>query len=156
MEVDRVLPNLLVGSCPAGKEDIERLKRQFGVTAVLNVQTDEDFAHWGIDFAGLEAWYGACGVKIRRLPVRDFDPDELRWKLPECVELLDQLLRQGHTVYLHCSAGVNRSPSVAIAYLCWIGGWTFEAATGHVMACRPCDPYLESIRLASEDRGQDK
>jgi protein-tyrosine phosphatase len=54
---------------------------------------------------------------LRRVPVRDFDAAELRSKLPECVRNLDGLLSAGHLVYLHCTAGINRSPTVAMAFL---------------------------------------
>jgi protein-tyrosine phosphatase len=89
------------------------------------------------------------------MPVWDFDSDDLRQKLPQCVKTLDKLLQQGHTVYVHCNMGVNRSPSIAIAYLDWIQGWSLEQATDHVLRCRPCDPYVEAIRQADGDRSGD-
>ncbi len=140
----QILPNLFVGSYPADPKDIERLKRD-GVTAVLSVQTDEDLAYGGIGEA-------QAGMEFRRVPVRDFDPGDLRRNLPRCAEVLDELLRQGHTVYVHCSMGVNRSPSVVIAYLHWVQGWDLERAAEHVLERRWCDPYLEAVRLASGDR----
>jgi len=33
-----------------------------GITAVLNLQTDEDFADWGIDWHEMEAAYRVSGV----------------------------------------------------------------------------------------------
>jgi atypical dual specificity phosphatase len=152
MSPDRILPNLFVGSCPTTVEDIARLKRDFGVTAVLSVQTDEDLDYWGIGWDRMQACYEQLGMEIRRVPVRDFDPDDLRGMLPECVGVLDELLRGGHTVFLHCNAGVNRSPTIAIACLCWIEGWTLEKASAHVIEQHPCDPYLEAISLADADR----
>ena len=151
MDADHILPNLLVGSCPTTAEDTDRLQRDFAVTAVLNLQTQDDFDFWGFDWEEMVARYQHLGIVVRRLPVRDFDPDDLRRNLPRCVTVLGELLNLGHTVFLHCNAGVNRSPTVAIAYLCWIEGRTLEAATEHVVASHPCEPYLEAIRLASED-----
>jgi protein-tyrosine phosphatase len=152
MDVDRILPNLFVGSCPESIEDIDRLKRDFGITAVLSVQTDDDLDSWGIRWDTMQARYQQLGVQIRRVPVQDFDPDDLRRMLPECVGMLDESLGGGHTVLLHCNAGINRSPTVAIAYLCWNKGWPLEEATDHVMRHRSCDPYVEAIRLADQDR----
>jgi protein-tyrosine phosphatase len=60
--------------------------------------------------------------------------------------------RRRRTAVGHCNAGVNRSPTVAIAYLCWIKGWTLQAATRHVEEHHPCDPYVEAIERAAEDR----
>jgi protein-tyrosine phosphatase len=133
-------------------EDIDRLQQEFGIAAVLSAQTEDDFAYWGIGWRRLESHYRRTGVEYRRVPVRDFDPEDLRRKLPRCVEVLDELLRQGHTVFVHCTGGVNRSPSIAIAYLHWVQGWSLERAADHVRKCRSCEPYLEAIRLASQDR----
>jgi protein-tyrosine phosphatase len=136
--------------------DVDRLRRDFGVTAVLSLQTDQDMTFWGVDRFRLEPYYRQSGVELRRAPVRDFDPDDLRRRLPQCVEALDELLRQGRIVYVHCNMGVNRSPSVAIAWLHWIEGWDLQEATAHVMKCRPCDPYVDVIQLAGEDRAGGK
>ena len=151
MDVSQILPNLFVGTFPKGPVDIDRLRRE-GVTAVLNAQTDDDLAYLGVNWNRMESYYREVGIEIRRAPVRDFDHDDLRRQLPGCVEVLDDLLRAGHTVYVHCNMGINRSPSIVIAYLHWILGWTLEKAVDHVMECRSCDPYLDAIGLAGEDR----
>ena len=152
MDVSPIFPNLAVGSCPIGVEDVDRLRRDFGITAVLNVQSDDDLASWDVDWNRLQACYRDSGIEVRRVPVQDFDRDDFRRNLHRCVEVLDELLRRDHVVYVHCNMGVNRSPSIVIAYLHWIQRWELERAARYVMACRSCDPYLESIRLASADR----
>ena len=151
MGVSKILANLYVGTFPEGPEDIDRLHRA-GITAVLNIQTDEDMAHWGVHWNRMESYYREVGIDVRRVPVRDFDRDDLRRQLPKCVEVLDELLSQGHVVYVHCNMGVNRSPTIVIAYLHWVVGWDLERAADHVMECRSCDPYLDAIGLAGEDR----
>jgi protein-tyrosine phosphatase len=149
MDHSEILPNLLVGSCPRNAEDIDRLRREAGVTAVLCLQTDEDLSYWDISRHWLAAEYHRAGIEFRRAPIQDFDPDALRESLPGCVEVLDSLLREGHTVYLHCNVGVNRSPSVAIAYLYWVQGMPLDEAVTFVTQRRACDPYVEAVRLAS-------
>jgi len=152
MEVDQVLPNLFLGSCPAEPADVERLKRDFAVTAVLNVQTDEDFQHLGLDGPGLEECYRRSGIELCRVPVHDFDRDDLRRRLPACVDALGRLIDEGHTVYVHCTMGAGRSPSVVIAYLHWVAERDLDEAFGHVSRCRPCIPDLDAIRLAGQER----
>ena len=152
MDHSEILPNLFVGSCPRTAEDIDRLRWEAGITAVLCLQTDEDFSYWDISRHWLAAEYHRAGIEFRRAPIQDFNPEELRRMLAECVQALDDLLREGHTVYLHCNVGVNRSPSVAIAYLHWIDGRALDEAVEHVTRCRACDPYVEAIRLASDER----
>jgi atypical dual specificity phosphatase len=152
MDYSQILPNLHVGSCPRSPEDIDRLKREAGVTAVVNLQTSGDFTYWDIDWPELEAYYRESGVVVRWLPIQDFNRDALREGLPKCVEVVDGLVKEDHTVYVHCNIGVNRSPSVVIAYLHWVEGRALDEAVDHVMRFRSCDPYVEAIRLATEDR----
>ena len=92
------------------------------------------------------------GVELRRIPIRDFDGLDLRKKLPQCVEALDELLRNGHTVYMHCNVGSGRSPNVAIAYLIWRQGWNLDDAIEHISKCRSCSPNIDAIVLADGDR----
>jgi protein-tyrosine phosphatase len=155
MDHSQILSHLHVGSCPRSRGDINRLKNEAGITAVVNLQTEGDFSYWDIDWPVLEAHYREADVDIRRVPVLDFNPDALRANLPRCVEVVAGLIRDGHTVYVHCNVGVNRSPSVAIAYLYWIEGRALEDAVEQVLRCRSCNPYAEAIRLATEDRAQD-
>jgi protein-tyrosine phosphatase len=152
MDVDQMLPRLFVGSCPTDPADIDSLGTNVGITAVLNLQTEEDFDSWGIDWHEMEAAYRRCGIELRRVPVQDFSPADLRRKLPAGVEALDELLRAGHTVYVHCNGGVNRSPSIVVAYLHWVQGMGLNKALAYVTKRRSCDPYAEAIRLATEDR----
>jgi protein-tyrosine phosphatase len=156
MDFDQILPQLFVGSCPIDPADIDLLKTGFGVTAVLNLQTDEDFAYWGINWQEMEAEYRRLAIELRRVPVQDFNREDLRQRLPACVQSLDELLRAGHAVYVHCSGGVNRSPSTVVAYLYWVQGMGFDEAVDFVMERHPCDPYVDTIRLATEDRAAGK
>ncbi len=151
MDSDRILPRLLVGSCPENAEDIDRLRRDLGVTAILSLQTDQDHADLEIDGEKLEVRYQDVGIALRRCPVRDFDAEDLCRSLPDCVKALHELLGEGHTVYVHCTAGVNRSPSVVIAYLHWVQGWPLDKAFAHVMSRRICDPNLAALQQASEE-----
>jgi atypical dual specificity phosphatase len=153
MNVSQILPNLYVGSCPITPRDIDELKDAFGVTAVVSLQTDDDLRFWNIDWNQLETHYRQSGLEVRRTPVRDFDAANLRQNLPACAEQLDALLRAGHTVYVHCSAGINRSPSTVIAYLHWMQQWPLRKAVDLVRSRRDCDPYVEAIVQATHDRG---
>jgi len=148
MEYAQVLSHLHVGSHPSNGEDVEKLRRESDVTAILNLQTDEDMLARDIPWEALEAHCRACGMLVCRVPVRD-EVAALREKLPECVRTLDRLLEARHTVYLHSTVGAGRSPTVAAAYLhrCW--GWDLDIAVAYVKARRPSSPSLEAIRLAA-------
>ncbi len=152
MNLSQVLPRLFVGSCPTNADDINHLKVDYGITAVLNLQTDNDFDYCDLDWNRIEARCHELQVEVQRIPVRDFDAEDLRKKLPRCVQALDALLRAGHVVYIHCNAGAGRSPSVAIAYLRWRQGWNLDEAIEHVAKCRSCSPNIDAIVLAGGER----
>ncbi|MBC7352175.1 MAG: dual specificity protein phosphatase family protein [Thermogutta sp.] len=144
MVIDQILDHLFVGSCPVDYNDVESLKRA-GVTAVLNLQTDEDIASRDIQRSAVEMAYRRAGIKEVREPIRDFDYDHLRARLPEVVRALRELLQSGHKVFVHCTAGMNRSPTVVIAYLHWVLGWDLYQAESHVYARHYCYPLTAAI-----------
>jgi atypical dual specificity phosphatase len=150
MNLSQVLPRFFVGSCPTTKDDIDHLKADYGVTAILNLQTDHDFDYCDLDWGRIEAHCQELGIEMRRVPIRDFDGLDLRKKLPQCVQVVDELLKGGHSVYAHCNVGMGRSPSVAIAYLVQKQGWNLDDAIEHVTRCRSCSPNVEAIVQASD------
>ncbi|MDQ7850063.1 MAG: dual specificity protein phosphatase family protein [Armatimonadota bacterium] len=146
-----ILPHLLVGRAPLTPDDVASLKRR-GVTAVLCLQTDEDLAALGLAWARLKEWYDAAGVEAHHLPIEDWSPQAVIARMDEAVQAVRRLLRRGHVLYLHCTAGANRSPSIALAYLCKVQGEPMERALSRIIRCRPqAAPYpevLEALRLA--------
>ena len=139
MDYSQILPNLFVGSYSKTAEDIAQLK-SVGISGILNLQTQEDFDFYGVDWPEKRTIYFAQRIEVRRVPITDFDDNDLRDKLPEAVRVLGELLGEGHTVYIHCNVGVNRSPSVVISYLHWSLGWSLDDAERHVRKCRSCSP----------------
>jgi len=150
MEYAQILPRLYIGSQPATIEDIELLRNNLAVTAILNLQTDEDMQAVGLEFLPLEAYYRTARLIFVRLPMMEEQP-VLREKLTQCIRALERLLAAGETVYLHCTAGIGRCPTVAIGYLHSRLGWELDAAVSHVKQARQCSPHLEALRLALED-----
>jgi protein-tyrosine phosphatase len=152
INLTRIQPELFVGTCPRTPVDVDRLTSGPRITAVLNLQTDEDFVNQGLDWDAVHNQYQARDLVVARWPIRDFDPHDLRQRLAGAVEQLHALLGVGHRVYVHCTAGIGRAPGVAIAYLTWIQGWDLERAYRFVTEQRACAPYIEAIRQATLDR----
>ncbi len=150
----QILPELYVGSHPRSAVDLERLVGSLGTTAVLNLQTDRDLDDWNIDWTRLEKSYRHHSVVLRRVPIVDFDREDLCERLSQAVDTLDEMLRGGHRVYLHCTAGAERAPSTAIAYLTWCRGWSLQQATSHVERVRDCAPGIDAIVRAAEERAR--
>jgi len=141
IDCNEILPYLYVGTCPYGWGDICVLKDRLGVTAVLNLQTDEDLRERDIRWPAMEKFYRKSGIEPHRVPLRDFDSSDQEAHLPEAAAALDRLLSGNHTVYLHCNAGVGRSPLVAMAYLYWYRKMRLEEAIRYVKERRDCSPY---------------
>lgn len=148
-----ILPGLLVGRAPQTPDDVAGLKSR-GVSAVLCLQTDDDLAALGLTWSRLREWYDAAGIEAHRLPIEDWSPQAVIARMDEAVQAVRRLLERGHVLYLHCTAGANRSPSVALAYLCKVQGEPLERALSRVLRSRPqAAPYpevLEALRLARE------
>ena len=140
-----VLPELLIGEYPT-PDDFEWLARTHGVTAIVNLQDEYDLAKKNLRAADLAAGCHAHGVAFHHLPVTDGDFDSLTAQLPTLVALLGHLMDGGARIYLHCNAGTNRAPTVAIAYLHAARGFTLDEAERHVKTRRACVPYTDVLR----------
>eukprot|EP00741_Cyanophora_paradoxa_P015813 tig00020904_g15266.t1 len=124
-----------IGPYPQCEDDVTAMK-EGGVDAVLNVQTDEDHAHRMVNWGKMEELYARAGIAVRRHPIRDFDGESLRERLPEAVHTAHAWVSAGKSVYVHCTAGMGRAPAVVVLHLCWAQGLAPEAALAHVKAHR--------------------
>jgi atypical dual specificity phosphatase len=143
-EVSEILPILFIGEYPR-VEDIAWLKQAFRVSAVFSLQDAEDLAVKGISLPTLLTECRTHNIEFHRTPIADFDCESLDKVLPEALEVLHTLSSDGHTVFLHCNAGCNRAPTVAIAYLHVHRGMTLHEARDFVKERRPCGPYMEVL-----------
>jgi protein-tyrosine phosphatase len=146
MKWDCVMPGLFVGPDPRDEADFDALKA-VKITAILSLQTKDDLRDRGIEWEEKSAL--RAGLVFRRVPVTDFNATDLQHKLPDCVSVLDGMLKAGHSVYVHCTAGVSRSPTVVAAYLHWCLGWRLERALIHLEETRNCSPNSDVIRAAT-------
>lgn len=143
-EVSEILPNLFVGEYP-NVEDVPWLRQTFGISAVLNLQDADDLNLKGLDIAALHNAYRTNQMTFLRTPVADYDCDSLAEALPQALELLRASLKSGNQVFLHCNAGCNRAPTVAIAYLHVYHALSLEEARDFFKARRPCGPYMNVL-----------
>ena len=152
MKCDSVLPNLFLGPNPINEVDFAQLQAM-RITAILSLQSEDDVNQ--SEFLSRQSMASERALILHNFPVVDFDRADLRRKLPDCVRVLDDLLKSREIVYLHCTAGVSRSPTVAAAFLHWKLGWPIDDALSHVRAVRNCCPDDEVIRseAAHQDSG---
>ena len=141
IDYDRILSNLFIGTYPQSPADVRELQERLGITAVINLQTDEDLRQRGMDWPAMKTLYEKMNIEAHRIPMRDFDYDHQKERLPFAVNTLSGLIACGRIVYLHCSAGVCRSPLVAMAYLHWCLNMDFDESVKYVKTRRQCSPY---------------
>ncbi len=144
-DLSEVHPKLLVGAYPI-PVNARWLNQCHAVTAVVNLQDDGDLRSKGLQLSELEAAYDHARIVFSRVPITDYDPSSLVAQLERAIDAVDTFIRDGHRVYLHCNAGVNRAPTVAIAWLHARGGLSLAEAYDLVRQRRPCAPYVEVLK----------
>ena len=145
--LDCVLDKLAVGARPTSQHDWERLRKE--VTLIIDLNDDplerKEAERLGIQYRGL---------KVEDPPRGPESLLEIFWKARD---LINKELERGSHVYLHCTAGQQRSPTCAMAYLIAIGE-NKETAIKKVMAARfgvwpgPVDVRLWQVALDMWDR----
>jgi len=60
-----------------------------------------------------------AGIRHKRISVEDVDYADLLIHLPSACHFIDQALRSGGVVLVHCVQGISRSAAVVAAYLMW-------------------------------------
>ena len=158
---DEIVPGqVFVGSCPRSARDVDELVKGTGATAILCLQSDLCLEALQIDWRGVTVRADELGVLHTRAAVRDFDHGDQAFMLPEAVRLLASLIELGETVYVHCTAGINRASLAVVGYLTFAKGQPLERALGKVRSKRAqANPYVDcwkTVRSKSlEGRGEE-
>lgn len=143
----RILPRIWLGSCPRQVEHVTiKMKHELGITAVMNFQTEGDVVNnsYGCRRNPEEPMtpetmmhlYKDTGLVYVWIPTPDMSTEGRVRMLPQAVLLLHSLLENGHTVYIHCNAGVGRSTAALCGFLMYVLGWSLRKVQYFVTARR--------------------
>ena len=77
-------------------------------------------------------------IRYKVVELSDNEESDIRKHFRECIQFLDEEIKAGRTVYVHCMAGVSRSASVMISYFMWKYNMTMVDAMAAVKEKRPC------------------
>jgi len=140
-EFNAITEKLLVGTCPKNGPDIEQLKAN-GVDHVICLQSDHDFIANNIDWVQMEADYKTRKIQVTRIAMIDFDENNIAGRLAKAAAVVSDAMKTSSRIYLHCTAGRERSPTVAAAWLMLDQGLSAEDACEKMTTARPSNPYL--------------
>ncbi|CAK57868.1 unnamed protein product (macronuclear) [Paramecium tetraurelia] len=114
--ITQINENIIIGPYPQNEQDIVVLK-DFGVKAVLNLQTRLDVYHRGVDWDEILSSYKKHNIQMKNFEIFDMDPQDFEKKILKAVQILKKLINQHESVYIHCTSGIGRAPSLAVIYL---------------------------------------
>jgi len=135
LEVAQVMAGLCLGSQDVTQE-VDILKK-YGITDIVSL---------GVEVLHLESY----SVNYHFIPILDLPETELLSVLNQVLPLIHDLISKNRVVFVHCNAGVSRSPSVVIAYLIKFQGMCFQDAFELVRSKRastkPNAGFLEQLK----------
>jgi len=142
--------NIFIGPYPQSINDFKRLSES-KIDTILNVQSDKDFFIRQVNFELQIEEAQKFGITINRYPIEDFNQIDLYNKLKGAGDLLNQLLKEGKKVYVHCTAGMSRAAATVIIYLVLYENFTVEEAKNFCKKYRPviCPNYGVINKIAS-------
>lgn len=144
-DYSQIVPGLYVGEYPT-PDDALWLRQDLEVTTVVNLQDEMDLAAKFLRLTALREAYERAGIIFHHVPVPDGDAARLIAELSRVSLLIAQGIAGGQ-VYLHCNAGMNRAPTVAIAYLHAHREMNLREAASLVKERRSCLPYVKALEL---------
>lgn len=127
--MDLILENLAVGSYEDG------LSPPPEINALLCVAREKDV--------------NAQNLLYHKVPITDMQPIPPE-QLKEAVEWIRDHIRD-HRIMVFCNAGVGRSPSVVVAYLCSVMGYSFGEAVEYVATRKPYMSILPDLIKSIEE-----
>jgi len=140
LPINEVADGLWVGPCPRSPEFIRDLRQVHGLTGLVNLQTDGDLEELGMAWPLMWRFLMSVGISALRVEIVDFDDRSLVAHLDRAADAVQEMVGAGHPTYLHCTAGVNRSPTAAIAWLVRHKGMALDEAWQQVTSRRTSAP----------------
>lgn len=121
----KILDNLYLGDYLSVKNLTEQLVEEIGITDFINVAYEISYSDRVLAFLKEKQ------VMHYKFNVSDNENDIIN-KYSEIVELMNMLITNGCSIYIHCHLGCSRAPCVVIAYLAKYQGYSVTDATEYV------------------------
>lgn len=144
---DAIEEGLWVARAPRGPEDYA-LIRGLGVADIVTLQTEDEARSVGLRPDVSFRLALAHGLREHRIGIEDFSPRDLAARTPDAAAVIAGLRARGRSVFVHCAAGLNRSPTVVAAVLAWTRGLDAREACARVVEAHPSHPDPEVVARA--------
>lgn len=110
-----ITKDIILGGIPLGSDHAGRLQQQEEIGAVLTMLEDFELEKGAVQPISGEQWKQR-GINHCHIQAVDFIgvPAE---KIHEGVQFLEEQIKDGKKVYVHCKAGRGRSVAIVLAYL---------------------------------------
>lgn len=149
LRYSRVTPALYVG--PQHRANGKRALAQAGIAYILNMRSEFDDDAHGLTLTP-DTPPGSSPADVRasycHLPTPDDEAPSMA-HLAQGIAFIESALDSGGKVYIHCSAGVGRAPTMAAAYLIR-RGYSIDAALDLIRSARPfitvTPPQMQRLR----------
>jgi Dual specificity phosphatase, catalytic domain len=147
-------PKIILGVFPdalGDKNNPERLVMQEKVGAVLSLTQSDENCPRGTFIPYTHKDWILAGVNQKTLVVQDYSLLTHN-QLNESADWIADQIKDGRSVYVHCRAGVGRSPQAVAAYMIKYLKMTSDAAANHIRSKREITEILAKL----EDPKQQK
>lgn len=141
LRYSRVTDTLFVG--PQFRRNGKTALIRAGITHIVNMRSEFDDADHGLTIGN------DCADRYCHLPTVDDEPIS-EANIARGIDFIDNAIVRDGKVYIHCSAGVGRAPSMAAAYLI-SKGFRAEDALGKIRRVRPFIRPTPSQMLALKE-----
>lgn len=112
----QVTDKLFLGAYPKTVEDVKILKKK-GINAILSIQTEDDFMRHNVSLFQFREVCKQESIEIEVCSIKDMDKQDFLEKAEGALAILKKWNNLNYTMYVHCSAGIYRSPQIMIMHL---------------------------------------
>ena len=144
---DAIEDGLWLGREPRSPEDFASL-RDLGVTDVLSLIPEDEAQSTGVHPNIAFRIAMSCGMALHRVGIVDFSHGDLVRNLPLALDRLSSLRARGRRVYVHCAAGLNRSPTLIVLWLASRHQMTPAEACTEVKRLHASVPDVDAVKAA--------
>jgi len=71
-------------------------------------------------------------ISYNHVPISDYGDTHITCVMHECFAVIDEARAAGKNILVHCQGGVNRSPTIVIAYLLYNFRWDLQTCLDYV------------------------